>query len=178
LSEVKFNNLFFALWPDQEVRSELTRLQQDVCGKNGRLHHPQDLHMTLVFLGRVTPEQLPCVRQAADAVVVNPFTLGLDRTGYWKRPRILWCGPDEIPEQLSQLVLDLQQSLTTCGFKPEKRIYSPHVTLARKASSIEHSELLNPVVWQANEFVLAGSHSGYELPRYTVLDSWYIKRDC
>lgn len=152
----------------------MRRIQQKVCGQNGRLHYPQDLHMTLVFLGRVTPEQLPCVIQAADAVVGKSFTLELDRNGYWKRPQILWCGPKQIPEQLSQLVQDLQQGLCTCGFQPEQRVYSPHVTLARKAKHAEANYLDESVIWTPGKFVLAGSHSGSELPRYRVLNQWEL----
>ena len=174
MSELKFNSLFFALWPDQEVRSELTRVQQKVCGQNGRLHHPQDLHMTLVFLGRVTPEQLSCVRQVGDAVVAELFTLELERTGFWKRPRILWCGPKDTPQQLAQLVQNLQQGLCACGFQPEQRTFRPHVTLARKVKQADADCLDESLLWTPRSFVLAGSHSGSELPRYRILNQWEL----
>jgi 2'-5' RNA ligase len=174
LTDIKFNNLFFALWPDLDVRLELVRLQQEMCGHNGRLHHPQDLHMTLVFLGRVAPDQLTCIKRVADTVTPTQFALKLTRTGYWKRPRILWCSPDQTPEQLSQLVADLQQGLTSCGFQPEKRDYRPHVTLARKAKQTDSCALDSSVIWRPKEFVLAGSHSGPELPRYNILKRWRI----
>ena len=174
MAEAKLNNYFFALLPDQDVRSELVNLQQSVCRDNGRLHHPLDLHMTLVFLGRTTPEQLLCVKQVADGVVAKPFTVELSRIGFWKKPKILWCGPDKSIEQLNRLVHDLQQGLTSCGFLPEKRNYTPHVTLARKAKPAEHAGVEAPIIWQPREFVLAASHSGSELPRYKVLDRWQI----
>jgi 2'-5' RNA ligase len=174
LTKLKFNNLFFALWPDQSVRSELVRIQQDVCGQNGRLHHPQDLHMTLIFLGKVSPERIDCVMQAAEAVKAEPFTLELNTTGYWKRPRIRWCGPDQTPGPLSQLVRDLQQDIEDCGFQPEKRTYKPHVTLARKVGYEDGLERAFSIIWQPQEFALAGSHSDAKPPRYKVIERWSI----
>ncbi len=174
MTEPKLNNMFFALWPDQEVRAGLVRLQQVISGQNGRLHHPEDLHMTLVFLGKVTPEQLPCVRQVGDAVAAEPFVLELSRTGYWKRPRILWCGPDQTPGPLNQLVGNLQQGLSACGFQPEQRIYKPHVTLVRKARPVENPKLNTPIIWRPREFVLAGSRSDTNPPRYRILERWNI----
>jgi 2'-5' RNA ligase len=130
--------------------------------------------MTLVFLGRVAPEQLRCVRQVADSVVAYSFTLKLDRACYWKRPGISWCGPEETPKQLSQLVRDLQQGLCACGFQPEQRKYKPHVTLARKVKHAEASCLEQAIVWSPGYFVLAGSYSGPEAPRYRVLNQWEL----
>ncbi len=174
MAELKLHNLFFALWPDPAVRAELVHLQQTVSGQAGMVQHQDDLHVTLVFLGKVAPEMLECVRQAADGISVEPFALELTRTGYWKRPRILWCGPDQIPGPLNRLVLDLQQALTTCGFSPDKRDYRPHVTLVRKAVSVDAKALDATIVWRPHEFVLAGSHYDADRPRYRIMERWSI----
>jgi 2'-5' RNA ligase len=175
LAEVKLKNLFFALWPDPEARDALVRLQQNVPGQNGRLQHPDDLHMTLVFLGKVPPEQVDCVRKVAAGVVARSFSLELNMVGYWQKPRILWCAPDNTPEPLNQLVYDLQQGLVACGVQPEKRPYAPHVTLMRKAAVVVERFLDESVVWAPREFVLARSDSGLENPRYRVLNRWNIR---
>ncbi len=139
------------------------------------MHHPQDLHMTLVFLGRVLLEQFPCVRDVAAAIAAEQFRLEINQIDYWKRPRILWCGPDRTPDPLQQLVHDLQQGLTQCSFEPEQRIYKPHITLARKARPAPAQLLDESIVWQPREFVLAGSHSGPKPPRYHILDRWKFR---
>ena len=174
MADSKLNNLFFALWPDESVRTELARIQHSISEQNGRLHHLQDLHLTLLFLGRVASDQLDCVRQVADSVVIEPFSFELVRTGYWNRPRILWCSPKQTPLQLIRLVHDLQQGVITCGFQPEQQTYRPHVTLARKAKPADNNTLNTGVIWRPKEFVLAGSHSGSDAPRYKILDRWSI----
>jgi RNA 2',3'-cyclic 3'-phosphodiesterase len=138
------------------------------------MQHPDDLHMTLVFLGKVSPEQFPCIRKAAASLVAKPFTLELTKTGCWKSPKILWCGSELTPEPLECLVHNLQEGLAGCGFEPEKRVYKPHVTLARKAKSLPRQGLDHTIIWRPREFVLAGSHSGVKPPRYRILDRWTI----
>ncbi len=132
--------------------------------------------MTLVFLGRVLSEQLPCVQDVANSILTESFSLELTKIDYWKRPRILWCGSDQTPEPLHKLVNDLQRGLLRCGFEPENRTYKPHVTLARKARPASVQQLQVPVVWQPKEFVLAGSHSGPKPPRYRILNRWSVNR--
>lgn len=168
---------FFGLWPDEVVRERLAAVNRRMMSK-GRPHHSVDLHMTLVFLGPVADSQQRCIADAADAIVGTPFTLHLDRTGYWPRPRILWAGPEKTPEPLSQLVFDLKNNLTTCGFEPERRKYKPHVTLHRKAIRSERYVITPAIEWRVEEFVLAVSGGGQKgTPRYRVLQRWPLVRE-
>lgn len=164
--------LFFALWPDVTTRKALRHTAQPISGSPGRLQHPLDLHMTLVFLGMVESERLACIEDAASHIRCEPFTLSIDRVGYWKRPRILWCGPSQSPAPLNRLVADLQDGLSACGFVPEKRHFLPHVTLARKASALELAEVAHSCEWPVDCFVLVASDTGVAPPRYKILKKW------
>jgi len=168
--------LFFALWPERKVRDKLARLARSLNNGNGRIHNPHDLHITLVFLGQVEASRLPCVHDVADNIVSSPFTLQMDGIGHWPRPRILWCGPSGQPEALQRLVKDLQQGLQDCGFEPETRRYTPHVTLQRKVRHAEAGVIDNPIEWPAKEFVLAASGGGApDQPRYRILHRWSLR---
>ena len=123
----------------------------------------------------VTPEQLFCVAEVADSVVSEPFSIEIEQVGYWKRPRILWCGPVQTSPSLQSLVRDLQQGLIKCGFEPEKRTYSPHVTMARKAGPVVNHLLEYPLSWQPTEFVLASSRHGGVPPRYQIIGRWPLE---
>jgi 2'-5' RNA ligase len=164
--------LFFALWPDSKVRSALARLGGSIQGHGGRPVHPEDIHLTLVFLGGVTGDRFGCVTEAAGGVIAPAFDLSLDRVGYWPRPRVLWCGCHPAPEPLLGLVDGLEQPLRTCGFRPEQRPYQVHLTLARKAHRVAGFELEHPIAWSISEFVLAGSEPGGPPPRYRILRRW------
>jgi RNA 2',3'-cyclic 3'-phosphodiesterase len=165
---------FFALWPEESVREGLMALARRTA-RRGSVHHPADLHMTLVFLGQISDDQLPGIEAVADAIRGKAFTLQIDGLGYWSRPRILWAAPRQTPEPLSQLVFDLQNGLKACGFEPEKRRYQPHVTLYRKAPPAEAKAIEPAIEWPVTSFVLAvsgGSEPGE--PRYRVLQRWSL----
>jgi len=164
--------LFFALWPDRTVRSAVAGLGRAIEGHGGRLSHPEDIHLTLVFLGEVTEERLGCASRVADGVTAPALELVLDRVGYWPRPRVLWCGCRAAPEPLLALVDGLQQRLRGCGFRPEQRPYQAHLTLARHAHEVAGFELEHPIAWPVSEFVLAGSEPGGPPPRYRILRRW------
>jgi len=167
--------LFFALWPDAAVRRRLVELCAGLPRHHGREPHPEDLHLTLAFLGELDTERRGCAEAAADRVRAEPFLLRLDQVGYWPRPRILWCGASECPESLLGLLATLHHGLLRCGFAPERRPFVPHLTLARKAPRLDGLRLDPPIDWPAAELVLAGSRLG-ERPSYQVLRRWALAR--
>lgn len=170
----KRKRLFFALWPDPEVRSQLAHLQTRLPQDQGSWVHPEDLHITLQFLGMVEPAQQACIADAAHAVAVEPFELVIDRLDFWPRPRIAWAGSEEVPIALKRLVSMLGERLQGCGFPSEKRAYKPHVTLLRKTTPAASQRLAEPVVWPVNHFVLVESRPGGDPPRYRPLESWSL----
>lgn len=163
--------LFFAFWPGAEQRLALSRIQQELPRRHFRATHPSDLHITLVFLGDVTPDQRACAEAAAARVTGKPFRLLLDRIGSFPRAGVIWCGPSERPQALLDLAGALNRELLSCGFRPESRPYAPHTTLARKARPIEARVLDDPVVWPVQEFVLVITETGAP-PRYRVVRRW------
>ncbi|HLB85992.1 MAG TPA: 2'-5' RNA ligase family protein, partial [Steroidobacteraceae bacterium] len=82
--------LFFALWPDATLRSNAAeRVAALVPSGGGRPQRPDQLHVTLVFLGQVSEERLDNVRAVAVEVTGNPFTFALDRLEHWRKPGVL-----------------------------------------------------------------------------------------
>ena len=159
--------LFFALWPDEAVRLHLQRLQKSLeMTTGGKMLDKRDLHITLQYLGQVRKDQMGCVEAAAARVEGVPFRLEIDSVHYWRRPRVLWAGLADIPVELYELARRLGEQLTPCGFPPEERSYTPHVTLARKVKSAAEVQLSGTVPWLAKEFVLVESHTDGRVPRY------------
>ena len=151
----------------------MVRARRDLPRYGGRDTHPQDLHLTLFFLGELDAERRACVEEAADGVQGDAFPLVLDRIGSFPRARILWCGASQSPRPLLALVGALNAVLRRCGFGPERRPYVPHATLARKARPLPARDLDHPISWQVSAFVLAASQEGGP-PRYRVLRRWAL----
>ncbi len=164
--------LFFALWPDPALRNRINRLACELPEVGGRRHHPEDLHLTLVFLGAVTAAQRACIERVGDRVALHPFGLRLDRIEHWASPRILCLGASHRPAPLLSLVQQLQSGLDGCGFAAEERPYRPHVTLVRNVRSPPSTRPSCAVEWAVGEFVLAGTAAGEMPPRYRVVRRW------
>jgi len=165
------DRLFFALWPGEVQRAALEEIQRGLPSHGGRLADPGDLHVTLIFLGELDLDRRICAERAAGRVRAGPFRLTLDRFGCFPRARVLWCGASKCPQPLLGLVRSLSGSLLDCGFRPERRPFVPHVTLARKARALPAQELPSPIVWSVSSFSLALALPG-ERPRYRVLCEW------
>jgi 2'-5' RNA ligase len=166
--------LFFALWPDDEVRQRLAAASRHWS------RHPvpeHNLHMTLVFLGDCTPEQRVCYCAAAAAVEVECFTLELNFLGGRARSRIQWLGSSDTPDALRSLVRALSRGLQECGFEPEKRRFLPHVTLSRKVRNPVVKSGLEALVWPVGRFALVESVPEPGGVRYQVLEGWPLRQD-
>lgn len=163
---------FLALWPDPAVRGQLAAASAAARRQaSGRPVPPDNLHLTLAFLGNVSPEALECVRAAAGGVRAPPFELALDRVGWWRRPGILWLAPATWPPAIEGLVRDLWRAVVPCGLEAETRPFKPHVTLARRCARARPGPL-DPIHWPVSDFALIESLSGQSGARYQVIERW------
>jgi len=130
--------LFVALEIPEEVRSEVERRAEAARRElpKARWVKPASLHLTLAFLGETDPSRLPLLSQhLAPAFAASPpFTLELVGSGTFppNRPaRVAWVGVEADPElpRLQQRVM--AALVEAVQLEPDRRTYSPHLTLAR-----------------------------------------------
>jgi 2'-5' RNA ligase len=122
---------------------------------------PASLHLTLAFIGAVTPGQLPRLEEIAGGVRAESFDLNLDRLGFWPQRGILWAGCRQTPAPLRRLAGALAADLRAAGFAIDHRSGAdlvPHITLARRARCASLPRLGTPIGWRVDEFALVESH--------------------
>lgn len=142
--------------------------------RGARGTHAQDLHLTLRFLGPLSPAALGSVEGAAESVAgLSPVPLCIDRLGHFPRSGILWGGPAVPGQGLLGLVARLEEALSARGFVPEERSFRAHITLARKVWRPPPMTWAAPIPWIARELVLAAGQEG-AVPRYRVRRSWAL----
>ena len=167
--------LFFALWPDDEVRVRLRRAASVLEGVRGRRVAVGNLHITLVFLGNVSAEGRACAESAAAAVRGTAFTLVLDRIGAFPRARVVWLGPSRVPDVLGELASSLNARVAACGLDLDRRPYHPHLTLLRKVSRPPApTQLEEPVPWPVREFALIESRNTAQGVEYHPVGTWTL----
>ena len=92
-------------------------------------------HVTLKFLGSTWPRLVRTVENAVEAAAaaVAQFETELTDVGAFPSPtraRVLWVGLADPEERFTKIVSDLDERLRE-HFTPEKRKFTPHLTLAR-----------------------------------------------
>src|SRR5512133_122938 len=126
--------LFFALWPDSDVRAALALLTAQLASEcGGRAMAAQNLHATLAFLGNVPQDRMESFVALADGVVGEPFELQLDTVGYWRHNRIVWAGARSVPPALNALAAQMKRGIEALAWPVDDRAYAAHVTLLRDA---------------------------------------------
>jgi len=162
--------LFFALWPDEAVRLELVRISRQLAVPPGAKRLvPDNLHLTLAFIGTQGPEVQACLELQAAAIQVPPFTMTFDEIGFFARSQVVWLGDKNPPEPLLQLAKALKQAQLHCGLEPEARPFQTHLTLLRKVRYPPEPFQPAPIAWPVNEFVLVASETLPEGAHYRIL---------
>ncbi|HET6923760.1 MAG TPA: RNA 2',3'-cyclic phosphodiesterase, partial [Anaeromyxobacteraceae bacterium] len=134
--------LFVALDPPEPVRRRIAAMQLELRRAAGRHADqvrwvaPEDVHLTLQFLGAVPEERLEALRGALAALArqARPLALELKGAGGFpsaRRPRVVWVGVGGEIAPLADLAAGLGRRLAPLGFPPEDRPLSPHLTLGR-----------------------------------------------
>jgi len=128
--------LFVALEILFAVRENLAALLESLraVSSQTRWVRPENLHVTLKFMGEVPETKLAATRSVLAGVRSDqPVTVDFRGLGFFpneKRPRVFWAGIEASPN-LKTLAADIESVVEKLGIPREQRPFSPHLTLAR-----------------------------------------------
>lgn len=123
--------LFVAIDMPERIRMELARLKLDIQGVRWVI--PEQLHLTLRFIGDAGEEQKNRLIKELLAIQFIKFRLVLTGIGFFQThgiPRILWTGVLNSPP-LVNLRERVENACISAGLLPDDRHFSPHLTIAR-----------------------------------------------
>ena len=129
--------LFIAVQLSEEMRDEICRAQGELLcmGVRGSYTPRENLHLTLAFIGDYSdPEQ---VLEVMSGIPFEPFELRLDGMGCFGD--LWWAGLKPSPG-LQGYVRQLRHALAEAGIPFDRKRFSPHITVLRRAS-VELSRL-------------------------------------
>jgi 2'-5' RNA ligase len=140
--------LFVACELPAEMKAALAALQ-DALRRQGvppvRWVRPEGIHLTLKFLGAVSPQRVTSISVALAPTVegIRPLELslgGLGTFGGRRGARVVWVGVEGDVERVAELQRRVEAALGRLGFPPESRPFSPHLTLARVPDHVGSGE--------------------------------------
>jgi 2'-5' RNA ligase len=176
------HNLFFALWPDADVRAWIDaaarRLKSDHAPR-GRWIKPHRYHLTLRYLGEhaeLPGELVAAACAAGDSVRAPAFDFTLDIAASFANRKIpWWLGCTDTAPGLSTLWNEISSALRAHECRvPDDADPVAHVTILRDADRALSATPIAPIEWPVGEFVLIDSLLG-PVSGYTVLRRWALR---
>jgi RNA 2',3'-cyclic 3'-phosphodiesterase len=168
------------------IRDKLVALQEQFAETSGSVKwvEPENLHVTMLFLGDVDAREVVTVCKTVERVVavMGPFTMRVAGIGCFpnpRRPRTIWAGIEEGAQELVELHNALEVPLMEQGcYRREERAFTPHITLGRVKGESDTQALAEAMKQQADWF--AGQTTVKEIhvlsseltrdgPAYTVM---------
>ncbi|HLF73561.1 MAG TPA: RNA 2',3'-cyclic phosphodiesterase, partial [Anaerolineales bacterium] len=105
---------------------------------------PGNMHLTLKFLGNISPANVDILTQIirAEADSCQPFVMQVAGLGCFpspKRPRVIYIGL-QAPAELEALQHGIESATTRLGYGSEERAFSPHLTIGRVRQNVSGSD--------------------------------------
>jgi len=175
--------LFVALALPDEIRWQLRLICGGLAGA-GRWVAPENLHITLRFLGEVDGRDAHYVDAALAGIRAPRFPLrlkGVDAFTSGQRVKAVYAAVEKQPA-LQHLHDKVESAVVRAGLPPEGQKYTPHVTLTRPKEAplsklqhylAEHS-LFKTEPFEVTHFTLYSSEMGSEQSVYTALQSYAL----
>jgi 2'-5' RNA ligase len=128
---------FVAVDTDEtSVISKLVEAQRALrnLGADLKLVEPENIHATVRFLGEVPLATMELVKEQMNEVKFSPFDaefVGLGAFPNLRRINVVWVGMRRGQEEITRIFEQLEPRLEKIGFAPDRKGFSPHVTIAR-----------------------------------------------
>lgn len=130
---------FIAIELSDEIHQKIKEIQSEIRSSiQSRISwsKPENIHLTLKFLGDVSLDKIESIKKNLKKVgrMHSPFEMSFGGIGTFpnfRRPRVIWLGVDRGAEQVIKIVSSIEMAMKKLGFQPERRKFTPHLTLGR-----------------------------------------------
>ena len=125
--------LFIAINLNKKMKESLMGMQEELYarGLRGNMTKPENMHLTLAFIGEYDdPED---ILEIIEGISFRPFTLRIEGKGAFGD---LWWAGLEKSEELQALVKKLRHRLADAGIPFDRKKFTPHITLIRRAKQV------------------------------------------
>lgn len=162
----------------KEIGREIVKAKDSLTDWKISWVSPENLHVTLIFLGWVSEEKIELLKQEASGAVSNfsPFSVSTGLVSANRHP--IWFEIEKGGKELDQLYQRLGEKLSIKGSFLEKRPFQPHLTIGRvkKRGKVPLPQSKGSFQWKANRVVLYQSKLKRSGAIYIELASFPLRR--
>jgi 2'-5' RNA ligase len=121
---------------NEAILRRLSDVQETLIrtGADLKLVKPQNIHITMRFLGNIAAPMIDSIFEEMDKVAFTPFDVEIRGLGAFPSlnyTRVVWAGIQKGADVLAAISGELEPNLRRLGFKPDRKGFSPHLTIAR-----------------------------------------------
>lgn len=129
---------FVAIELPAQIKEQIASVQAELKKTSAQVSwvKPDNIHVTLKFLGEVSEEKIDAVYSATQVGCQGRKTFRISLKGLGgfpnlKRPRVIWVGTSQGEKELVDLQSRIETELEKKGFPKEERKFTPHFTIGR-----------------------------------------------
>lgn len=170
--------IFIAVELPNRIKEKLKEVQEDFI-KDGDINFAKDYHITLKFLGEISPTKINRVKERLKTISIKPFELHLSKLGVFpdmKFIQVFWAGVEpqtkikKLQERIDSKLMDM--------FEGDKR-FKAHITLGRVKRLRDKDRFLDKLreieingSFSVKNFYLIQSELTSRGPVYTILEKY------
>jgi len=170
---------FIAIELPQQIKDCLSKLQSKLKSANADVKwvDPQNIHLTLKFLGEINDEQLTRISEALETVAngMQQFPVRLSVLGAFPKidyPRVIWVGIDKGDSQIKDIAEELDKKIEKIGIPKEDKEFSSHITIGRLKSASNRTNLVQDLISLENK--LGGENLEFLVAKITLFKSTLV----
>lgn len=117
-------------------------------GADLKLVKPQNIHITMRFLGNISPSIVNSIHKEMEKISFTSFDVEIKGLGAFpslRYARVVWAGIRNGANELANIFNQLEPSLRGLGLRPDPKGFSPHLTIARVKTGRNKIKLLQCV---------------------------------
>lgn len=140
---------FIAIELPQEIKDSLSNLQGQLkaSGADAKWVEPQNIHLTLKFLGERDVKLIEKIIQILEGVAEEKksFQIRISSLGAFPKPnapRVIWVGVDKGDSETKEIAKELEEKIAKIGIPKENRPFSSHITIGRIRSALNRERLV------------------------------------
>ncbi|MBC7131147.1 RNA 2',3'-cyclic phosphodiesterase [Candidatus Bathyarchaeota archaeon] len=135
---------------DQQILKRIIDFQRLIVntGADLKLVEPQNIHITIRFLGNITPTMVDQIHEEMKKISFAPFKVRIQGVGAFpniRYPRVIWVGMTQGTVELRNIFSQLEPNLRKLGFNQDPKGFSPHITIARVKSGRNKEQLIRQI---------------------------------